>query len=167
VETTPALSEETPPPITGTSAAAVPLEGPAVPIAGSLANRSFTIASGEKAKARDILAAIHTVKRIEQEQRLATDVERETLVRFAGFGAVALSIFPDPVSPVPWHTAWVYRNPRGIFCDTCASTSWQTNCVTPRSYSTTWHTWSKSGRTWSGRSPQRRTRQILPEWSSA
>src|SRR5208282_4638294 len=31
-----------------------------------------------------------------QEQRLATSEERQTLARFAGFGPVALSIFPDP-----------------------------------------------------------------------
>ena len=56
------------------------------------------IASGEKAKARDILAAIRTFKRIEQEQRPATPEEKQALARFAGFGAVALSIFPDPVT---------------------------------------------------------------------
>jgi hypothetical protein len=57
-----------------------------------------TIASGEKAKARDILAAIRTLKTIEEEQRAATAEEKQTLARFAGFGPVALSIFPDPVS---------------------------------------------------------------------
>jgi len=57
-----------------------------------------TIASGEKGKARDILAAIRTLKTIEQEQRPATPEENQTLARFAGFGPVALSIFPDPVS---------------------------------------------------------------------
>ena len=56
------------------------------------------IASGEKAKARDILAAIRTLKTIEQEQRPATAEEKQTLARFAGFGPVALSIFPDPVT---------------------------------------------------------------------
>jgi N12 class adenine-specific DNA methylase len=55
-------------------------------------------ASGEKAKARDILAAIHTLKAVEQEQRPATREEKQTLARFAGFGPVALSIFPDPVT---------------------------------------------------------------------
>jgi hypothetical protein len=57
-----------------------------------------SIASGEKAKARDIIAAIRTVKTIEQEQRAATSEEKQTLARFAGFGPVALSIFPDPVT---------------------------------------------------------------------
>jgi N12 class adenine-specific DNA methylase len=57
-----------------------------------------SIASGEKAKARDILAAIRTLKTIEQEQRPATAEEKQSLARFAGFGPVALSIFPDPVN---------------------------------------------------------------------
>ena len=57
-----------------------------------------SIASGEKAKARDILAAIRTLKAIEQEQRPATPEEKQALARFGGFGAVALSIFPDPVT---------------------------------------------------------------------
>ena len=54
--------------------------------------------SGEKAKARDIIAAIRTLQQIEQEKRPATDDERQTLARFGGFGAVALSLFPDPVT---------------------------------------------------------------------
>ena len=56
------------------------------------------IASGEKAKARDIIAAIRTLQQIEQEHRPATADERQTLARFGGFGAVALSLFPDPVT---------------------------------------------------------------------
>jgi hypothetical protein len=56
------------------------------------------IASGEKTKARDILAAIRTLKAIEQEKRAATPDEKQTLARFSGFGPVALSIFPDPVT---------------------------------------------------------------------
>jgi hypothetical protein len=55
-------------------------------------------ASSEKAKARDILAAIRTIKRIEDEQRPATPEEKQVLARFAGFGPVALSIFPDPAT---------------------------------------------------------------------
>jgi N12 class adenine-specific DNA methylase len=55
------------------------------------------VAGGEKAKARDIIAAIRTLQTIEREQRPATDQEKQTLARFAGFGPVALSIFPDPV----------------------------------------------------------------------
>src|SRR5207253_141439 len=56
------------------------------------------IASGEKAKARDILAAIRVLKTIEQDNRAAIPEERQVLARFAGFGPVALSIFPDPVT---------------------------------------------------------------------
>lgn len=56
------------------------------------------MASGEKAKAQDILTAIRTLKRIEQEQRPATPEEKQTLSRFSGFGPVALSIFPNPVT---------------------------------------------------------------------
>jgi N12 class adenine-specific DNA methylase len=74
-------------------------ELPAVPAAGSASSvLPITLASGEKAKARDILAAIRTLKEIEQEQRAATPEEKAILARFAGFGPVALSIFPDPVT---------------------------------------------------------------------
>src|SRR6185295_1338565 len=41
---------------------------------------------------------IRVVKIIEQERRPATLEERQTLACFAGFGPVALSIFPDPVT---------------------------------------------------------------------
>src|SRR5262249_40040969 len=53
--------------------------------------------SGEKAKARDILAAIRTLQRIEAEQRPATQEERQALIRFGGFGPVAKVLFPDEV----------------------------------------------------------------------
>ena len=56
------------------------------------------MASGEKTKARDILAAIRTLTQIEQAQRPATPDERQILGRFSGFGAVALSLFPNPVT---------------------------------------------------------------------
>jgi len=56
------------------------------------------MASGEKAKARDIVAAIRTLKTIEQEKRPASPEEKQILARFSGFGPVALSIFPHPVS---------------------------------------------------------------------
>src|SRR5712692_11107676 len=55
-------------------------------------------ASGEKAKARAILAAIRTLHAVEQAQRPATPEERTVLARFPGFGPVALGIFPDPVT---------------------------------------------------------------------
>ena len=56
------------------------------------------IASGEKAKARAILAAIRTLQAVEQAQRPATLEERQILARFPGFGPVALGMFPDPVT---------------------------------------------------------------------
>ena len=78
------------------------------------------IASGEKAKARDILAAIRTLKRIEQEQRPATPEERQALARFAGFGPS-----PSRFSPI--------RSPAAT-----RTTGWQTlgeeleRCSRPR-----------------------------------
>jgi N12 class adenine-specific DNA methylase len=56
------------------------------------------MASGEKTKARDIIASIRTLKLLEREQRPASSDEKTTLARFSGFGPVALSIFPDPVT---------------------------------------------------------------------
>jgi N12 class adenine-specific DNA methylase len=63
-------------------------------------------ASGEKAKARTILAAIRTLQAIEQAQRPATPDERAVLARFPGFGPVALGIFPDPVTSQYKDTTW-------------------------------------------------------------
>jgi hypothetical protein len=56
------------------------------------------MASGEKTKARDILAAIRTLTQIEAAQRPASPDERQILGRFSGFGGVALSLFPNPVT---------------------------------------------------------------------
>jgi N12 class adenine-specific DNA methylase len=44
------------------------------------------------------LAAIKVLQQVEREGRLAMPQERRALARFPGFGAVALSIFPDPVT---------------------------------------------------------------------
>ena len=52
----------------------------------------------ERQRPSDILTAVRTLKRIEQERRPATPEEKQALARFGGFGAVALSIFPDPVT---------------------------------------------------------------------
>jgi N12 class adenine-specific DNA methylase len=60
--------------------------------------QSIDTSSGEKAKARDIIAAIKTLQQIEREKRPASPDERGVLSRFPGFGPVALSIFPDPVT---------------------------------------------------------------------
>src|SRR5205823_9880589 len=49
-------------------------------------------------KAQDILTAIRVLKNIDREKRPASAAERNMLARFAGFGPVALSIFPDPVT---------------------------------------------------------------------
>ncbi len=65
-----------------------------------------SLASGEKAKARDILAAIRTLKRLEHEGRPANASERELLGRFSGFGPVALSLFPDPVTRAYKDESW-------------------------------------------------------------
>ncbi len=54
------------------------------------------LAAGEKAKAREIVAAIRTLKQLEHERRPASADERQALARFCGFGPVALSIFPKP-----------------------------------------------------------------------
>ena len=64
------------------------------------------ISSGEKSKARDIIAAIRTLKRIEVEKRPASQEEKRILARFAGFGPVALSIFPDPVTGIYKDASW-------------------------------------------------------------
>jgi N12 class adenine-specific DNA methylase len=85
----PVLAVEAPTSNSGLSPATPDLGAPAV---------QFTVASGEKAKARDIVAAIRALTVIEKEQRPATTSERQTLARFAGFGPVALSIFPDPIT---------------------------------------------------------------------
>src|SRR6202034_2134912 len=70
------------------------------------------IAKGEKGKARDIIAAIKTLHLVEREKRRATPEEKQVLARFGGFGAVALSLFPNPVirrrhesNPAPDQTA--------------------------------------------------------------
>ena len=64
------------------------------------------IASGEKEKARDILEAVRAANRIEGDSRPATAAERHALARFAGFGPVALSIFPDPATGRYKDAAW-------------------------------------------------------------
>ncbi|MGE3804462.1 MAG: DEAD/DEAH box helicase family protein [Gemmataceae bacterium] len=64
------------------------------------------IAAGEKARARDILAAVRVLKSIERAQTTANPEQRQALLRFAGFGPVALSIFPDPVSGRYKDSSW-------------------------------------------------------------
>ena len=64
------------------------------------------IPAGQKTKARDILAAIHVLKEIEHQARLPTTEDRRALSRFGGFGPVAISIFPDPVSGQFKDSSW-------------------------------------------------------------
>jgi len=68
---------------------------PAPPPAAAVAP---AFASGDKGKARDLLAAIRTLHTIEREQRSATAQEQAILAQFPGFGPVALSLFPNPVT---------------------------------------------------------------------
>lgn len=77
-----------------------PLSDERVPVSPSRNDDATAsrVASGDKAKASDIIQAIRTLKQIESEHRIATDAERNTLGRFGGFGAVALSMFPDPIT---------------------------------------------------------------------
>ena len=64
------------------------------------------IASGARANAYDLLAAIRTLQLIERDQRPATAAERRLLARFPGFGPVALRLFPDPVTGAYKDGAW-------------------------------------------------------------
>ena len=61
---------------------------------------------GEKGKARHLLAAIRTLQAIEREKRPATADEQEALAQFPGFGPVALSLFPNPVTGHYKDTGW-------------------------------------------------------------
>jgi len=99
------LQFDTPPPFTSASES-VPTRPQELAPEHPSAASPVPIASGEKAKARDLLAAIRTLQRIEHEQRPATPEERQTLARFAGFGPVALRIFPDPVTGRYKDAAW-------------------------------------------------------------
>lgn len=64
------------------------------------------IKRGAMAKAHDLLAAIRTLKQIEQDHRPATDAERQILARFPGCGSLALVLFPDPVTGRYTSAAW-------------------------------------------------------------
>ena len=57
-----------------------------------------SFASGDKGKARDLLAAIRTLHAVERDQRPATADEQAALAQFPGFGPVALGLFPNPVT---------------------------------------------------------------------
>ena len=70
------------------------------------ASTPHAAATGPKAKARDLIAAIRTLHQLEHERRPASAAERQTLARFGGFGALALSLFPDPVSGAYKDAGW-------------------------------------------------------------
>lgn len=63
-------------------------------------------ATGEVAKAKDILEAVRVLKRIELESRAPDQDERQALERFGGFGAVALRLFPDPATGQYKSASW-------------------------------------------------------------
>jgi SAM-dependent methyltransferase len=88
------------------SGGAPPQPGPPAAPSQRAPGIPFAPAAGEKAKARDVLAAVRTLKAVEREGRPATDPERQALARFAGFGPVALSLFPDPVTGRYKSAAW-------------------------------------------------------------
>ena len=79
---------------------------------GAPATIAIGNAGGEKAKARDIIAAIRTLQSVEREHRRPTSNERQALARFGGFGAVALALFPNPVilKKQPNHEFGGYRD---------------------------------------------------------
>src|SRR5208283_1471398 len=72
-------------PADSSSCRQAPIAGPVTPGEGDQPMESpstttpVAIASGEKSKARDILAAIRALQNIEQEHRPATPQERQTL----------------------------------------------------------------------------------------
>ncbi len=69
-------------------------------------NSSNGISNGEKAKARDIIAAIQVLRAIDKKNRTANAEEQAILALFPGFGAVALSLFPNPVTGQYKDASW-------------------------------------------------------------
>ncbi|MCB0325146.1 MAG: SAM-dependent DNA methyltransferase, partial [Bdellovibrionales bacterium] len=53
-----------------------------------------------------MIDAIATLKQLESEQRQPSDEERQKLQQFSGFGAVALTLFPDPLTGHYRDAAW-------------------------------------------------------------
>ena len=66
-------------------------------------------AAGAVGKARDLLAAVRTLKAVERAGRAATAAERDDLARFPGFGPVALTIFPNPATGRYSDAGWQAR----------------------------------------------------------
>ncbi|MFO0890977.1 MAG: DEAD/DEAH box helicase family protein [Isosphaeraceae bacterium] len=70
------------------------------------ADQPEVVAVGEVAKARDLIEAVRVMKRLEGERRAAGPEERKALEKFGGFGAVALRLFPDPVTGAYKSPSW-------------------------------------------------------------
>ena len=98
----PSAIREPPPPVADTALPALPIE----PTITDRAPLRVDIASGERAKARDIVAAVALLKSLEHEGRSPGSAEREQLAKFAGFGPVALSVFPNPLTGRYKDAAW-------------------------------------------------------------
>ncbi len=81
-------------------------EPPPVPLHPPVAVQADTLARGEKAKARQLLDAIRTVKQLARQERAATADEQAILQRFAGFGPVARSIFRNPATGRYKDSSW-------------------------------------------------------------
>src|SRR4051794_10501833 len=94
---TPSPAAEEPPPAVAPPTPLSP-RPPPEPARGLRPAAEGVVATGEKAKAQDILEAIRTLHQVEREGRNPNDAERTALARFGGFGAVALSLFPDPLT---------------------------------------------------------------------
>src|SRR3954451_6862752 len=101
----PSPAAEEPSPLIALSAHLAP-PPPAEPARDFRPAAEGTVATGEKAKAQDILEAIRTLHQVERDGRNPTDAERTALTRFGGFGAVALSLFPDPLTGRYKTPAW-------------------------------------------------------------
>ena len=56
------------------------------------------VATGEVARAKELLGAIRVLKEVERAGRSPDAEEARALARFGGFGPVALSLFPNPVT---------------------------------------------------------------------
>jgi hypothetical protein len=67
-------------------------------------NKSAT--TGEEVKARELVTANTTLKRIKRESHLTTPDEQQALSHFGGFGAVALSLTPNPVKGTYGEVTW-------------------------------------------------------------
>ncbi|MBL8891559.1 MAG: DEAD/DEAH box helicase family protein [Planctomycetaceae bacterium] len=63
-------------------------------------------ASGDKAKSYEILAAIRLAKSLSAANEPATEEHKQVLRKFGGFGPVALSLFPDPLTGKYKDASW-------------------------------------------------------------